>query len=375
MNIIITKNLIKKLSIMEHILSSIGKEESLINGILVKSNGMLQAASRTLNMSFKLTTEELGLTPDLPANDFILPEMAYRFLKNLPAGSSADVDPVKDNLVQIVVDNGKKKKNKAEFATQPSSKYIAITKSDAATMQTLSAEWFKSAISKCSYAISDNNTKPIYTAAHLVARKGKIVAYAIDGFKAAVVSNSTDKSVKDFILSIPQEVIKILSGVEFADTVIVGFNESHSKAVFVTDEATVIQGSLYNGTPVMYDTFVNKGKFKFTLNTKDFTNTIRQICLFKTAKTSPMRMTVQKEELVCSFTNEKTRFEDTVNIENDIFEEDVVIGIDPDALLSTMKNCTEETTSFKFSGSLTPLEIYNGNLSAIVVPMKIKDNA
>ena len=300
--------------------------------------------------------------------------MAYRFLKNLDIGTSVEVSPIKDNLIQVVVDNGKKKKNKAEFATQPTGEYIEIGKTDASTMQKLNAEWFKSAISKCAYAISDDHAKVIYTAAHLVARSGKLVVYAIDGFKAAVISNAIDKSVKDFILSIPQEVIKILSGVDCADTVIVGFNESHTKAVFVTDEATVIQGSLYTGSPVMYDTFVNKGKFKFSLNTKDFTSTIKQICLLKTAKSSPMRMTIQKDELVCSFTNEKTRYEDTVNIENDNFKEDVVIGIDPDALLSTMKNCTEETTSFKFSGALTPLEIYNGDLSAIVVPMKIKNN-
>ena len=373
MYISITKNFIKKLTIMEHILSSIGKENAYINGILVKSNGMMQAANRMLNMSFKLTTEELGLTPDLPPGDFILPEMAYKFLKNLPVGTAVEVLSTKENQVEIVIDNGKRKKKKVEFTSQPSSKYVAIAKSDAATMQTLNAEWFKSAITKCSYAISDNHPKPIYTAAHLVARDGKIVAYAIDGVKAAVVSNTTDKSVKDFVISIPQEVIRILSGVECADTVIVGFNENHTKAVFVTDESTVFQGSLYSGDPMMYDNFINKGKFKFSLNTKEFTNTVRQICLLKSANAAAMRMTVQKEELICTFSNEKTKFEDTVSIENDSFKDDIVIGLDPDALLSTLKNCTEETTSFKFSGSVTPLEIYNGDLSAIVVPMRINE--
>ena len=372
MNITITKNLVKKISIMEHILSTINKEESLINGILVKSNGMMQAANRTTNMSFKLTTEELGLTPDLPDKDFILPEMAYKFLKNVSIGTAVDILPLKDNLIEIV-DTSKKRKNKVEFATQSASEYVEIAKADASSMQKLNSEWFKSAIAKCSYAISDNNAKPIYMAAHLVARKGKIVAYSIDGFKAAVISNDTDKAEKDFMLSIPQDLIKVLNGIDFAETLIVGFNESHTKAVFVTDDSTVIQGSLYTGSPVMYDSFINKGKNKFSLNTKELANIIKRICLLRTAKdASPMRMTIRKSEILFSFSNEKTRFEDSVNIENNTTsDEDIVVGINPDILLSTLKSCSEDVTSFKFSSPLTPLEIYNGNLSAIVVPMKI----
>ena len=374
MTITITKHLVKKLSVMEHILSGIGNDERLINGLLVKSNGMMQVANGTTNMSFKLTTEELGLTPNLPDKDFILPEMAYRFLKNLPVGTSVEVSPIKDNLVTIIVENGRKKKNKVEFATQSASEYVEIAKADVSSMQKLNAKWFKNAISKCSYAISDNPTKPIYTAAHLIARKGQIVAYAIDGFKAAVISNNTDKAEKDFMLSIPQEVIKILSGMDFAETVIVGFNDNHTKAVFVTDESTVIQGSLHIGTPMMYDSYINKGKHAFSLETAGLTRVIKQICLLNGGKSVPMRFTVRKEEIVCSYSNEKTRFEDCVSVvKSSLADEEFVIGINPDILLSTLKSCSEDVTSFKFSSPLTPLEIYNGNLSAIVVPMKIKE--
>lgn len=374
MTITITKHLVKKLSVMEHILSGIGNNESLINGLLVKSNGMMQVANSTTNMSFKLSAEELGLTPDLPGKDFVLPEMAYRFLKNLPVGTSVEVSPIKDNLVTIIVENGRKKKNKVEFATQSASEYVEIAKADVSSMQKLNAEWFKSAISKCSYAISDNPTKPIYTAAHLIARKGQIVAYAIDGFKAAVISNNTDKAEKDFMLSIPQEVIKILSGMDFAETVIVGFNDNHTKAVFVTDESTVIQGSLHIGTPMMYDSYINKGKHSFSLETAGLTRVIKQICLLNAGKPAPLRFTVRKEEIVCSYSNEKTRFEDCVSVvKSSLADEEFVIGINPDILLSTLKSCSEDVTSFKFSSPLTPLEIYNGNLSAIVVPMKIKE--
>lgn len=373
MNLIITKNLIKKISVMEHILSAINKDENLINGILFKNNGMLQAANRTLNMSFKLTAAELGLTPDLPASDFILPELAYKFLKNLTVGSTVEIVPVKENLIEIVVDSGKRrKKNKAEFATQPCADYIAISKPDAPTMQKLNAEWFKDAIGKCSFAISDNNAKPIYTAAHLVADGEKIVAYAIDGFKAAVVANSVDTAVGKFILSIPQEIIKILGSVEFADTVTVGFNDNHTAAVFVTDDSTIIQGNLYTGNPVLFDSWLNKGEFSFSLQTKELVNIVKQICLFKSTSAAPMRMTVRKDEIVCTFSNEKTRYENTVEIANNTLSEgEVVIGLNPDALLSTLKNCSEEETTFKFTTPLTPLEIYNGDLSAIVVPMRI----
>ena len=375
MNITITKNLIKKISVMDHILSSIGKSDNnLINGILIKSSGLMQAANRTLNMSFKLTTEELGLAPDLPITDFILPEMAYRFLKNLAIGTSVDVSLISDKLIEIVVDGGKRKKNKVEFTTQPADEYPEILKADATSMQRLNAEWFKQAISKCSYAISDNNAKLIYTAAHLIARSGNIVAYAIDGFKAAVVSNRVDTAEKDFTLSIPQEVIKILGIIDFAETVIVGFNENHTKAIFVTDEATIIQGSLYTGNPIMYDSFVNKGKFTFTVDTNQLSSSIKQICVLNASKSAPMKITVKKDEIVCSYANEKTRFEDTVSIEKTtLLDEDVVIGLNPDALLNTLKNCSEDKTVFKFTSPLKPLEIYNADLSAIVVPMKVKE--
>ena len=87
-----------------------------------------------------------------------------------------------------------------------------------------------------------------------------------------------------------------------------------------------------------------------------------------------MRFTVRKEEIVCSYSNEKTRFEDCVSVvKSSLADEEFVIGINPDILLSTLKSCSEDVTSFKFSSPLTPLEIYNGNLSAIVVPMKIKE--
>lgn len=375
MNITITKNLIKKISIMEHILSLISKDDKLINGILCKCNGMMQAANRTLNMSFKLSAEELGLAPIFPTADFILPEMAYRFLKNLEVNTSVDINIVGDNKIEIITNTGnKRKKNKAEFATQPAEDYAAIAKSDAASMQKLNSAWFKSAIAKCSYAISDNMSKPIYTAAHLVAKNGTIVSYAIDGFKAAVVFNKTDKAEKDFMLSIPQEIIKILGNVDCADTVIVGYNDSHTKAVFVTDDSTVIQGSLYTGSPIMYDNFLNKGTYSFSLKTKELSRIIKQICLFnatKTSTTSPMKMLITKSDIICSFSNERTKFEDVVSIEGNVNEREVLIGMNPDSLLATLKNCVEETTTFKYSDPLSPLEVYNGDLSAIVVPMRI----
>lgn len=373
MNITITKNLVKKLSVMEHILCTIGKDEQLINGILVRSNGMMQAANRTLNMSFKLTSEELGLTPDLPSSDFVLPEMGYKFIKNLAVGTSVEITPNEANLITVVVDNGRKRKNKVEFSTQSANDYIEISKPDVSTMQRLNSGWFKNAISKCAYAISTNNATPIYTAAHLVAQNGKIVAYAIDGFKAAVISNSVDKAEKDFMLSIPQEVIKILSGVDFAETLVVGFNKNHTKAVFVTDETTSIQGSLYTGEPIMFNEFINKGEFSFSLSTKEFASVVRTICLLDTEKlSSPMRLTIRRDELVCSYANEKSRFEDSVSIDNSTFSaEEMCIGLNPDALLSTLKNCSGDKTDFRFSGPLNQIEVYSGDLSAIVVPMRI----
>lgn len=372
MNITITKNLIKKLSVMEHILSSISKDDSCINGILVRTNGIMQAANRLINMSFKLTTEELGLIPDMPATDFILPEMAYKFLKNLSVGTSVEVILVKDNVINIVVDSGKKKKNKVEFATQLASEYIEISRVDTSAMQKLNSEWFKSAISKTAYAVSTNKSQPINTAVHLIAKGGKIVAYACDGFKAAVVSDLVDKAESDFTLSIPQEVIKVLNAVDFAETIIVGFNDNHTKAVFATDDSTVIQGSLHTGKILNYEKYINKGKIQFTADTTILSSVVKQICLFNTASTrTPMLLSIKKDEIVCSFANEKTRYSGSVGIESANVEEETVMGVDPENLLNTLKNCVEDKTNFRLEKSLEPLEVYNGDLSAIVVPMRI----
>lgn len=374
MFITITKNLVRKISVMEHILSSIGKNDNLINGILVRANGMLQAANSLINMSFRLTTEELGLAPDLPLADFILPEMAYKFLKNLSVGTSVEVILVKDNLINIVVDSGKKKKNKVEFATQLPSEYIEISRVDTSAMQKLNSEWFKSAISKTAYAVSTNNKKPINTAVHLIAKGGKIVAYACDGFKAAVVSDLVDKAESDFTLSIPQEVIKVLNAVDFAETILVGFNKTHTKAAFAIDDSTVIQGSLHTGKILNYvEKYINKGnKIQFTADTTILSSVVKQICLFNTASTrTPMLLSIKKDEIVCSFANEKTRYSDSVEIESTNIEKETLMGVDPEILLSTLKNCVEGKTKFRFEQSLEPLEVYNGDLSAIVVPMRI----
>lgn len=119
----------------------------------------------------------------------------------------------------------------------------------------IESSFIRTALENCAFAMSTNNSKPIFTGLNFVCKNGMLEAYAIDGFK---IARSRIKSEGEFSFTITKDAVSILmSCLKSANSKInIGINKSGNKAVFIVDNQTVLRTSLLTGTLMEVDNFL-----------------------------------------------------------------------------------------------------------------------
>lgn len=222
------------------------------------------------------------------------------------------------------------------------------------------------------YAVSDNQSKPIYTGSLFEIKDKVLTIVGIDGYRMAVRSENIDSdSENEFVIpkKAQSEVLKLITEEEEDVEIIIG--QRH--ALFKTGPFYVIS-RLIEGSFIDYNSTIPKGtETQVVVNTREFSQAVDRMSLLATDKfPSPVRCKFSNDEItfVCNTTMGKAN--DFVSAK--VTGSDLEIGFNNRYLLEAIKNCETDEIRLILNGSLSPMVIKpvkSDDFIYLVVPMRI----
>lgn len=364
----ITKKLLESLSLLSRIAAG-NKSTAAVypNAIKFDTKGMLHAANSLNSVSCKLSTEELGLVPELPDKDFLLPDKAISFVKALSVGTEVSFD-LRTEL-KLSVKTGKRKST-AKFPVMTVENFKPLSPVKPESLQMIKSEWFINALKQCEFALSDNPGKPIYTCLHLIGEQdGSIVAFSCDGMKAALTVNNEDKAEKSFKVSIPPETQRILLSAKYDDKIRIGFCSGRS-AVFQIDSTTVLRTQLYEGSLLDYSNLYGKAEHSLKFDKDILLAVLKKINLIADEKHTAIRFIVSDSTVKITY-NGTVTYEDTIVVSDNTDKEECTIGMNYKFLTDALQSCDASEVELRYHGSTFPVEVKGNFQNNLIVPVKI----
>ncbi len=236
----------------------------------------------------------------------------------------------------------------------------------------LNGNLLKTMIKQTCYAVSDNQSKPIYTGSLFDLKDGFLKVVSVDGFRMAIRKEKIDGE-RNFNFIVPgktlSEVLKINCDDESSITVVVG--KKH--VTFKIDNYSIVS-RLIEGKFLDYDGTIPAGaSTSLRVNTREIASSVERMSLLTSEKMqSPVRFIVADEGIKLFCTTVVGKASDYINLP---FEgSEVEIGFNNRYLLDAIKNTDTDELLFEFNGPLKPLKILpieGDSFVFLVVPMRL----
>lgn len=237
---------------------------------------------------------------------------------------------------------------------------------------TINAELLKNMIKQTCYAISDNQSKPIYTGSLFDIKDGYINIVSVDGFRMAIRKEKIDIT-ENMNFVVPgktlSEILKISTAEDSSIQVIVG-----QKHVIFNIENYSIVSRLIEGKFIEYGGTIPSGAAtSLTVKTKNIASSVERMSLLTSEKMqTPVRFIVADEGIKLHCTTAVGKASDCIDLPFN--GDDVEIGFNNRYLLDAIKNADTDELLFEFNGSLKPLKILptkGDSFIFLVVPMRL----
>lgn len=373
MSFTITTTLKDKLALMSKIYMSNRKSGIYPMAVMADRKGFFHCCSIADTLSYKLGSDELGMIPELPDEAIIFPDGVVRLILSMPAGTTLDIES-EGNCVSVKT-RGKKSSCKFNVESKdfPTIEEINPTELNFAMIE---SSFIRTALENCAFAMSTNNSKPIFTGLNFVCKNGMLEAYAIDGFK---IARSRIKSEGEFSFTITKDAVSILmSCLKSANSKInIGINKSGNKAVFIVDNQTVLRTSLLTGTLMEVDNFFVEHEKSVKVDTVLLLGVLKQITTVATKDEVLVVMTISDDNMSLSYNGKTATYVDTVPIETQgiTSESPERIGINVGYLTDCVKAVNDDNVSLSIKNALNPIVITGKTeTETVLVPMRIAEN-
>ena len=222
------------------------------------------------------------------------------------------------------------------------------------------------------YAVSEKNSKPIYTGSLFEIKDKVLTIVGIDGYRMAIRRENIDSdSENEFVIpkKTQSEVLKLITDEEEDVEIIIG--QRH--ALFKVGSFYVIS-RLIEGSFIDYNSTIPKGtETQVVVNTREISQAVDRMSLLATDKfPSPVRCNFSNDEITFVCNTSMGKANDSIS--TTISGSDVEIGFNNRYLLEAIKNCETDEIKIILNGSLSPMVIKpvkSDDFIYLVVPMRI----
>ncbi|WP_194192605.1 DNA polymerase III subunit beta [Clostridium chrysemydis] len=230
----------------------------------------------------------------------------------------------------------------------------------------------KSMIKATSFAIAQDETRPILQGILFEIKDKNINLVALDGYRLAIKSEYIDSDLeKDVVIpgKTLNEVSKILEDSE--DLVKITFTKNH---ILFTFEKTRVISRLLEGKFVNYKSLLpEEHKLEVLVDKQEFQNGIERASLMaKDGNNNLVKFEVEDESIIISSNSQlgKVREEVTINLQG----EKIQIAFNSRYLLDVLKNLDEEEIVLEMTSSVSPCIIKGkevDNYRYLVLPVRL----
>lgn len=241
-------------------------------------------------------------------------------------------------------------------------------------MQNISidAEMLKNMIKQTSYAISDNQAKPIYTGSLFDINDGYFNIVSVDGFRLAIRKENIDVT-DSFQFVVPGKTLNEVLKINCEENSIIQIVVGKKHVVFRIENFSIVS-RLIEGKFIDYEGTIPTGATtSLIVNTREIASSVERMSLLTNEKMqSPIRFIVADEGIKLHCTTAVGKASDYVNVP---FQgNDIEIGFNNRYLLDAIRNADTDELKFEFNGPLKPLKILppkGDSFIFLVVPMRL----
>lgn len=338
----------------------------ILEGVLLEaSNGILKLTTNDLETGREYTMEcnviEEGKT-------VVDKKMFSMIVEKLVGDISLEVN---NNLFTI-----KAMGSVYNLATMNASEYPRLPFFNVESSVTLPQGIFKDLIRKTSFAVSQDENRPVYTGELVKIENNILTIVAIDGFRLALKKYLLEKETNDFKAIVPGKVLnEIVSHLKDDDSEItIGINKN--KAIFEIGKCIVVS-RLIDGEFLNYSNIIPSEKeTSVEVRTKDLLEAFDRVALFSRTsiekdKKASVKLTINLDGVTLSCNAQTGDAKEQVNAV--VNGKELEIGFNPNYVIEALKCIEDETIRLNFLSNISPVTInpMNGNeYIYIVLPVR-----
>ncbi|MEO7961181.1 MAG: DNA polymerase III subunit beta [Ginsengibacter sp.] len=260
-------------------------------------------------------------------------------LKNIPEQPlTFNID--KNFGVEITSDNGKYKvmgENPDNFPKEPMP--------DTATSFKIPSSALATAISKCLFAVSNDDLRPAMTGVFFELTENAITCVATDAHRLVRFSRKDVSCPKKDTFIVPKKPLNLLKSVlpSNSDELEISYNSNH---LFVKHGGTELVCRLIDARFPDYKVVIPlDNPYKLTVNKSDFQNALRRVSVFSNKSTNQVALTISGSELQLAAQDVDFSFEGNERMTCQYDGEDLQIAFNAKFLIEMLSAAdTEEVT-------------------------------
>ncbi len=237
----------------------------------------------------------------------------------------------------------------------------------------------KNMIRKTIFAVSNEETRPIFTGCLFEIENNKLNVVAVDGFRLALRSIYLNKQTNDFSAVIPgktlNEVNKIIS--DSFEPVKIGV--AKNQALFEMDNCKIVTRIL-DGEFLNYKNVIpSNWETRMRVNKSDLQNSFERISLISSStiekeKKYPVKVQVDIGKITISCTNQTGDAKEELFVATE--GKNLEVGFNPKYFLDSLKAIDDEEVYVEFGSSISPClikSIDNNDYTYMILPIRLKE--
>ena len=237
----------------------------------------------------------------------------------------------------------------------------------------------KNMIRKTIFAVSNEETRPIFTGCLFEIENNKLSVVAVDGFRLALRNIYLNKQTNDFKAVIPgktlNEVNKIIS--DSFEPIKIGV--AKNQALFEMDNCKIVTRIL-DGEFLNYKNVIpSNWETRMRVNKSSLQNSFERISLISAStiekeKKYPVKVQVDIGKITISCTNQTGDAKEELFVATE--GKNLEVGFNPKYFLDSLKAIDDEEVYVEFGSSISPClikSIDNNDYTYMILPIRLKE--
>ena len=238
----------------------------------------------------------------------------------------------------------------------------------------------KNMIRKTIFAVSSEESRPIFTGCLFEIENNKLNLVAVDGFRLALRSIYLNKQTNNFSAVIPgktlNEVNKIIS--DSFEPIKIGV--SKNQALFEMDNCKIVTRILYGEFLNYKNVIPSNWQTKIKVNKNNIQNSFERISLISASsvekeKKYPVKVQVDIGKVTISCTNQTGDAKEEMYVSTE--GKNLEAGFNPKYFLDSLKAIEDEEVYIEFGSSISPClvkSVENNDYTYMILPIRLKED-